>query len=345
MGLQVTPTTTPSLAYGAPPPVGSVGADYNYGMQPSGTSGDTQYLEATVSPMAGQVGGGGNQYAAPSNPVYRDAFGNERGSAGEANMANARGNSGRTSANNYIGANDVAWQNFQTGYGQRGRNLVDTARNTQDTINTSRGNNALNLRRSMAAIASGVRNGLRSGGVNLANMNALDSGAADAMARAWARAGGGQVGDARNQAATANRQLDVDQGALNRYRTNELADLGAYGRGNVNTSRASLGQNLDATAAGLGDVGLGGLIDTGADERWADSATQWLLQQDADYQGQLAGITPWEQAQIDAKAYEWDLAGREGASPFDFGSVDQGAQMTGAPISQLPIYTRRRDIA
>ena len=343
--LNVVQATSPNIS----------GVTTNTGMQ----SGTLNPQGPTINPQAGipLSGSGGyvqgaattnNTPVAPPPPTYRDAYGNVRMSQAAADAASANGRNAVTSMNNYTGANDVQWQNFQTGFNQRGRGLVSDASSNQNTINTSRGNTALNLRRGMSGIANAIRTGLRSGGVNLANLNALDSGAAEAMARAYGRSGTRQVGDIRNQAATANRTLDTDQFNLGQFITNGVNDLRDYGVGQVRTQATSLGQNLDALRAGLETDGLGGLIDTNRDEAWRGGADQWVNDTTGGFQGQLNGVRAWTPEEIEARAYEWDMAGRDGGSPFStdgyslsmqFGA---GSEAPGVPISQLPLYTRRR---
>lgn len=228
-------------------------------------------------------------------------------------------------------------------YDTNTRTFLSGLQTGQDTLNSNRANNFLNLRRGMASIASGVRQGLRSGGVQLGNMNALDSGAAEALARAWARAGNTQTADARNQFTLGNSALDTQQGTLNRQRDDTLYGLDRYKAtelDRISNDVLNKLQVLDTQAQG---DGTGWHANMGIRDSIINDAIARLNaidQMRADRLAAVHGLTPEEAA---AKAVEMDQAGAVGSSPFAIeGPTVNTPGGIGADISQLPIFTQRR---
>jgi hypothetical protein len=238
-------------------------------------------------------------------------------------------------------AGDVSARDTGNTFENNNRNFLTTYDTGVNTINNDRATNALNLRRSMAAIANGVRTGLRSGGVSLANMNALDSGAAEALARAWATMGNGQAGDANNQAAVKGMEIDTNLANLNRTRDDTIAGFNQY----RDTETGRLGADLGTKLGGLGaeGAGVGFGADMGIRDRIVAGLVARLNQIDADRNARLASIHAIDPNEAAAKAVEMDTAGVAGSSPFAIDAVQTSAPAgVGADISQLPLFTRRR---
>lgn len=237
---------------------------------------------------------------------------------------------------------EVSARDIGNTYDTKNRSFLTNMETGQNTINTGRATNALNLRRSMAQIAGGVRQGLRSGGVNLANMNALDSGAAEALARAWARVGNNQTTDVRGQAALKSGEIDTQQNTLNRQREDTLAEFGQY----RDTETNRLGQKIGGELQGLTAQGEGRWnADMGIRDRIVGDAIARLNAIDANRAARLSGIRGLTPEEIEIRAQEMDRAGAA-ASPFateDVVTQIGGTPGGGAPISQLPIFTRRRE--
>lgn len=227
------------------------------------------------------------------------------------------------------------------------RKFVNTIGDTQADIDRNRSNTALNLRRSMASIINGVRQGLRSGGVTLANMNALDSGAADAMARAYSRAGGQQTGEARNVAALQNQEFDVNQKRLNREREEGWREFDVYRDTEVDRIRRDVRSKLVSLQASAVEQGLPeGTVDMGIVSELVDDAIARLAEVDKVRSAALAKIRALTPDEVNARAYEMDIAGAEGLNPFAVngpGTIAPTAPTEGAPLSQLPIFVKRKE--
>lgn len=233
----------------------------------------------------------------------------------------------------------------QNTYGNDSTGFVGGIRQGQGTINTGRANNALNLRRSMAAIASGVRTGLRSGSVDLANMNALDSGAADAMARAWARQGNLQSGSANNEAQLKGNELASQQTNLDLQETQGLGKLQQWRSTETNRVSNKLYNDLQVLEADSVAQGAGGVVDMGVRDRLISAASAELDALDRATNAALGEINAWNEGQVNAEAMRMESLGQGVANPFAVESIGSGKSggVPGAPIGQYDTRPRFRD--
>lgn len=223
--------------------------------------------------------------------------------------------------------------------------FLATIQNGQDDINSGMANNALNLRRSMSNIAGGIRQGIKSGGVQLANMNATDSGAADAMARAYATMGNQQAGDANNEAALKEAELSTQQVKLARDRDEGVAGFDREREAEVSRIRGDLRNKLALLDAQGAAEGVNGAVDMGIVDRVINQAVAQLAAVDQMRNQRLGGVQALDKAGANAKAAEMDAAGMEGTSPFSAGNEGiafgvGGESPMGAATSQLPQYAR-----
>jgi hypothetical protein len=223
--------------------------------------------------------------------------------------------------------------------------FLGTLEGSQNEINSGRSNNALNQRRSMSNIAGGIRTGLRSGGVQLANMNATDSGAADAMARAYATMGNQQAGDVNNEAALKENELMANQQTLNSRRDERIGQFDAEKEAEVSRIRGDLANKLAVLDASARAEGANGVVDMGMVDAIVNDAVAKFQGINANRQARLGNIKGLSADEVNRKAAEMDQAGIEGTSPF--APTDSlamtGQQAPGAAISQLPFYTRPKD--
>ena len=295
----------------------------------------------------GSLQGSGTQSApaaAPQAPT--DPYAGTRwGSTANYNSAV---NNNQVSANNLATGAGTQYGQAGTTYDQNNRNLIQTGQDTQGEINTNRAKNALNLRRSMTNIAGGVRQGLRSGGVTLANMGASDSGAAQAMADAYGKIGNEQVAGAENEKALADEALQVQQTKLDRDLDNGIIDLQTWKAtttGNISTKLASDFGTLNAQAQADGLPG----IDAGVANTLLTNALTTMAAVDARTATQRAGIKAWDTNTVNAEAARMDSAGVSGTPTFSTGGVDMfqpgqvsttGNSNSGASISQIPLIRR-----
>ena len=273
---------------------GPAGTDV--GVQNNPTVDNTPRPQTFTDPT-GRTWGSRSEYQANANNVRRDVGVKQGGHESE----------GRSTAAGNRHAYNIDAQDFVTGQ-----------RTGQNTINSGRVNNALNLRRSMSAIASGVRQGMRSGAVNLANMNAMDSGAAEAMARALARQGNQQAGTVNNEAQIAENTFQTDQNNLGIQRQQGLGRLKSWRDTKVNEISTKLWQNLSELDAQAQGQGVGGAVDMGIRDRVVGDASRQLDEVDAVTQQELAKIGGLDYNGVQAQVSQMEQAGQEVANPFTY---------------------------
>lgn len=287
-----------------------------------------------------------HQAAMPANTPYTDDMGRTWGNQVQYQTAinQARDNYGVKQGGLFSGT-ESAIRGAASDYGQQGTNFTNGLRQGQNTINSGMVNNALNLRRSMAGIASGLRQGIRSGGVSLANMNAMDSGAAEAMARAFARQGNQQAGDVNNQAQLAENELSTQQENLNLQRQQGLGQLTQWRENKTRDISDGLRQSLAELSAEARGAGLGDFVDTGRRDQLIAQASAELSAIDQATQAELAKIQGLDRAAINMRASEMDAMGAAASNPFSVegGNIGMGQRPAGAPLGPITIAPRFRN--
>lgn len=329
-----TPTTV-NMGGRAAPSVQSTQVNYGPGTASGGGNGGggvqnvaTQYVDPTYTDSTGRTWANANAFQNNVNNVRRNVNVKQGGYETEGRSSNA--------------GNRLA-------YGNDSQDLITGQRTGQNTINSGRVNNALNLRRSMAGIASGVRQGIRSGAVNLANMNAMDSGASEAMSRAFARQGNTQAGQANNEAQLVENQLGTEQQNLLTQRDQGMGRLKGWRENKVREVSDKLWQNLQELDASAQGEGVAGAVDMGIRDRVIADANNELNAIDAATQAELSKITALDYGQVQEQASQMDAAGALASNPFavESGTVQFGqptrSTLPGAPLGPLAVTPRGRD--
>lgn len=330
------PTPQPSLSVGTN--TGMQGSTYN----PQGNNYNPQQTAPAGGGgvVLGAVGaGGGGGYV----PTAADIAEQRAVQAENARINNVRNAAGIKRGGIESGASTSLTDNRNT-FSNDSQGFINGVRQGQNTINSGRTNNALNLRRSMAAIAGGVRQGMRSGGVDLANMNALDSGASEALSRAWARAGGAQAGAANNEAQLKDNSLNTEQTNLDLQETQGMGKLRTWRQ--TETARVSnkLWNDLQTLEAESGAQGAGGVVDMGVRDRMIAQSAAELDAIDRATDAALAEIRGLTPAEIAQQAFQMEQAGTDVANPFAVEAIGQGRQNpNGAAIGQFNTAPRYRD--
>lgn len=252
----------------------------------------------------------------------------------------------QASQEGYRSSAQTGLRDVKNEYGMKSRNFVDNLRESQQGLNQGFANNQLDLRRSMQNIVRGVRQGVRSGGVALAGMNAFDSGATDALARAYAQVGNQQTGEAQGQFTTQQEELMRQQGQLRKERQDGVSDLDTWADTEVNRVQNDLSNKLAVLSANAQAQGLDpSMVDQGMVDQVIGEALDQLASIDQTRKQNLQGVQRWDNDRIMQEAIRLDEAGQAG-NIFDVTSPNVnfgggGGQMPGAPIGQLPIYTRQ----
>lgn len=271
--------------------------------------------------------------ASPINTPAPDPYARWGGASNYNRMRNNYGlTQGGYDSSARTGMTDITNQ-----YRTSNQSLFNKSSDTQNAINEGRINNALSLRRTMQTIINGVRQGLRSGGVQLANMNALDSGASEAMARAIAVQGNAQGENANAQWQTQEDTLNNQQTTLNRDLTEGRNNLSIWKDTESNRVRSDTFNKLtalkaDADANGI-DIVNTGLADQIVNEglnalKAIDDATNW---------GSIAGL---DANTVTQRAVQRDVEGR-GAPIFSVSGDNVMNRQGAVTTSQMPFFVRR----
>ena len=302
----------------------------------AGANGGYNYVAPAGGGGAAPSGDGGGGYVAP-DPYARWG--------GQAAFNNLRGGFDTSEANR-TGEARTSLRDVGNTYDSKNNAFISDITGGQDTLNRGFSGNELNLRRSMQNIVRGIQAGIRSGGVALAGVNASDSGAADAMARAYARSGNQQTGEARGQAAEVFEDLQRQQGSLNTKRTQGEADLGTWRDTETGRVRSDFGGKIDALAQQASAQGMGDVIERSVVDTVLNEALGRLAQIDQRRQSSLSGVRQWSPDEIMKEAIRLDELGQAGNAFATTGpevSYGGGVPINGAVMGEMPIYVKGKD--
>jgi hypothetical protein len=332
MGLTVsTAPASGTISIGSAPYGGIQGGATANILQPA-VGGNTIQSAAPAAAPSGSSGGSGYSGSNSVGPNITALLNQISDQAN--NIVNNGNNTFSNSANNYQTQANALLSNIQTG--QAGVNKeVQTAE--------------MNKIQSMRGLQNDLANGLRSGAVQLAGGNALDSSAANALARAYSNYGNTQRGVIGQTEANALSQAQLDQNTVNQQQTQGLAQLQQMRNDaatQVGNDVATQLQNLDYQA---NNAGLTGKVDIqGMKQQVVNQGLAKLAAIDSWLQGQLGANTPQNVNDAAATAYGQLQQGASnigGNATFDTNTtvspVDaQGNPVAGAFDSMLPLYLR-----
>lgn len=222
--------------------------------------------------------------------------------------------------------------------------FINTVTQGQQAIDQSRENSDLNRLSSIHDLLDQIRQGIQSFGINLANRNASDSGAAEAGAKAYAREG--NKGEAQIEQAHAMdlRDINTKQDNFNTNNAETARQLHQSVSDNVtritNDTQMRLEQlNADAAYAGLSPLDTAGL------RAQIISEGQAKLQAiDQDFTNRMSAIAPESTDAAEANAYKLFTSGAPAPGGYAFSIASPS--WSGAPISQissLPIFTGNKN--
>lgn len=227
--------------------------------------------------------------------------------------------------------------------------MIDSLSSGQQSIDDQRANAALSQRRAGNDIMSMVGRGIESGGVRLANKNAVDSSAAGQIARIYGEIGNREMGNVNNQYELANQELDSTQTQLMKERESKERAWNLFKEEQVTGIVDNARNQLTALDQEARNADIGTRFEIEAEKQAIKQALlSRLTELDQLYAEQVAGIQPMSRDAARNKAYEMDLAGQGGPQMFDFNTVAPQAMSAGGrpPAGgNLPIYLapRRRE--
>lgn len=307
------------------PPPQSI-ADSGYQLQGTGSS---SLLGASTT--SGSTTSGG--YVAP-DPYAQ--WGGQTGYNNAVNQIDTGLNNIRTSGSDAFGN--------ATNQRQQGANsFLSQFRTSQSGIDTSRQNNELNRLGGIQDLLGYIRNGLHQGGSRLANMNATDSSATGALAQAYGQLGAQKARGINNQAGLTSNSLNQQQGNLTQSWKDQQSQLNLTRDSVVN----QIGQSVRASLSALDQQAQGlSLPDRIAVEQEKQNIVNQGMTQlqgvDTWLQGQIAGIQPMSDEQVQTGARGLQQAGAGLSNPFNVGPISQS--LVGSPqLDQLPLYSIRKN--
>lgn len=212
---------------------------------------------------------------------------------------------------------------FGNTYNNQGNSLIEQIQQGQSGIDQARKGIAVNQINSINQLADTIREGLKGQQVSLANSNALDSSARDAVARIFAQYGNTQRNVINNGAAVQNDAQDTAQSNLELQRALGLNNLHSTRDSTIDGIVQTIASQL-ATLDGTGQLqGITGAFDSNAlKQQVADHANSLAAADDQRINDQLGGIHALTGTDLAQKA----------AALVNAGTVSSGA---GLPFQQL----------
>lgn len=242
--------------------------------------------------------------------------------------------------NIYTGANDAA---TNAGVGINGSilDLVSGLKSGQQAIDNKAINNELAKRQGVAATYDMVGRGIRSGGVLLANKNASDSSAAEAVARAYGDMGRRQLSSVGQQYELGNRDVTQSQAAFDEQRAAGVRHIQDSKTQVVNQIVTDARNQLAALNAAMAYATVPDRIAIEQEKETIKNQVLGKLQQ---YDQQLTtaagSVVPSSAENRRTQAGQLQVAGQAPADAFSYTTQAPAEFQNSGPFaSQLPIFT------
>lgn len=292
------------------------------------------HITVPSSSSSGSGGGGGGSTPQPAPDPWAST---PWGSQAAYNSAVADYNSLKGSTFNSI--TDAITQGGQ-GFNSALLDYIDSRKIQQNKVNADKVQNELSREQGMQGILDMVGNGIRSGGVILANDNAGSSSAGEALARAYGVLGRQEASKVGNQFAQGENNINTEQGNIvladttekrhaEENKTNIINQI-------VNSARSQLAAlNQDAQYASLPDrVNIENKI-----AEIKQNALDALAKFDGVLSGGISGQAPISAADTRSKAQALLTAGTAPENSFNY-TTDIPAELQGSGqfASSLPIF-------
>ena len=265
---------------------------------------------------------------------------------------------GQSSYNNLVSGFDTQKQNIYGTSNDAANNaavsrhsgildFLDSLRGGQRTVDERGVQNELGKKQGFNSIMDMVGQGIRSGGVMLANKNAGDSSAAEGIARAYGKIGQRELGKVGNQYENENRQIGLAQSDLNQQRSTGLRKFDEGKVQTVNNIVMDARNQLAQLDAAMAQADMPTRIQIEQEkERIRGDVMNILSQYDNELSQGAQGVNPTSVDDRRRTAFGLANAGVAASNPFDFSTETPSQfQNTGPFSSELPIFSRRRQEA
>jgi hypothetical protein len=222
--------------------------------------------------------------------------------------------------------------------------FVDSLRSGQQQIDQAGVNNELARRQGQQGVMGMVGRGIQSGGIQLANKNAVDSSAAEGIARAYGDIGRRQLSSVGQQYELGNRDVESQQANLDQQR-NSFVDR-KYGESKDRVVNNIVEQARNSLAALDASMLSASLPDRIAIEQEKNNIRNQVVGELAQYdqflRDQVGSVHGMDQGARRAEAARLATAGVAPEESFDYtDEVPMEFQETGPFASELPIFTYR----
>jgi hypothetical protein len=284
--------------------------------------------------------GGSYGYAAAPPPPPPDPYAQWGGKAAYDSLVSGFA----TQKDNIYGTSKEAAQNSVIGLHDSILDFLDSSRTGQRNVNERAVQNELGKNQGFAGIAGMVGRGIRSGGVLLANKNASDSSASEALARAYGDIGLRENNKVNNQYEQENRQIGLAQDDINTQVAAGQRKIGTSREQSINSIALDARNKLASLDAAIAGANLPQRIAIEQEKNQVRAQVAGILgQYDGELNQGVAGIHPTAPDERRATAAGLATAGVSATNPFDFSNATPAQfQGTGPFASDLPLFTAPR---
>ena len=219
--------------------------------------------------------------------------------------------------------------------------FIDSLTQGQNTINNQGVQNELSRKQGSQGVLGMVGRGIQSGGVQLANDNAGNSSATEALARAYGILGRQQQTGVNNQYVQGQNTIQNAQSAFDLQRQGGQRDITQGKQDATNAIVQQANYQLAYLDSQLINASLPDKLNI---QQQQDAIRQDAMSQLSQYDPELAsgaaGVTPSSQADQQAKAQQLATSGTAATNPFSYTSqIPAQFQGSGPYASSLPIFT------
>jgi len=298
----------------------------------------TQQAIQTAGALPGVTPSGGG--SAPVASAAPDPYAKYGGFGAYQNLLSSFQSQKNNLFNSAMEAGDARAREYRGGI----LDFLDSLKLGQQKVDNSGIQAELAKKQGTQGVLDMVGRGIRSGGVMLANKNASNSSAREALARAYSELGQREQSGVNNQYGQAQNQIAQDQAALEMSRTSNMRKLEDSKLSVIDQIIQDARSQLGSLDASMANADIGQRINIEAEK---ENIRNQLIGKLSQYDAMLRDGSNAVQAMgVDTrrgKAAELAAAGRGADNPYNFtAEMPAEFQNTGPYASNLPIFTLNR---
>lgn len=227
-----------------------------------------------------------------------------------------------------------------SGYGSTITDFLENLGAGQKKVDSQSVQNELSKRQGTSGVLDMIGRGVRSGGVMLANKNATNSSATEALGRAYGDIGRRQLSGVGNQYEQGKLKVQSSQDDLDLQRSQGVRHLGENKTNIINGIVTDAQNALASLNQAAANASLPDRIDIEVEkQRIRNEALGKLQAFDTQLNTGVANIKPSDQMTNMTKAAQMDTAGTAADDAFNFSSsIPAQFQGTGPFASDLPLF-------